>query len=166
MKILFLDLSTKSTGWCIGENGKLLQYGCITASGTNVIKRITKMTDDIEAIIQQQNPIDKIVVEEVRTDYKNVHTYKVLNWIQGIVLYRAFQQNAKIEYEFIQASSWRSQIGIHTGRGIKRDQLKEEDIKYVKHKYQIEANDDVCDAICLMDAYYASKNQVDGFDWA
>ena len=71
-----------------------------------------------------------------------------------------------VKYEFIQASSWRSSIGIHTGRGIKRDQLKQEDIKYVKNKYSIDANDDVCDAICLMDAYYTKVQMPDGFDWA
>jgi len=32
--------------------------------------------------------------------------------------------------------------------------LKKADIAYVKNKYNISANDDVCDAICLMDAYY------------
>ena len=165
MKILFLDLSTKSTGWCVGEDGKIIDYGCITAASTNVLKRIAAMTDDINKIVQQYN-IGKIVAEEVRTDYKNVHTYKVLNWIQGITLYRAFLTNPKIDYEFIQASSWRSQIGIHTGRGIKRDTLKQEDIKYVKNKYKIDANDDVCDAICLMDAYYSKNEAVEGIDWA
>lgn len=165
MKILFLDLSTKSTGYCVGENGKIIQYGCITAGSTDVLKRISSITDGIEKLVQEFK-IEKIVAEEVRTDYKNVQTYRVLNWIQGITLFRAFKQNPKIKYEFIQASSWRSSIGIHTGRGIKRDQLKQEDIKYVKNKYSIDANDDVCDAICLMDAYYTKVQVPDGFDWA
>lgn len=164
MKILFLDLSTKSSGWCVGENGKIIGYGCITASSTNVLKRIAAITDEIDKLVQQYK-IEKIVAEEVRTDYKNVHTYKVLNWIQGITLYRAYLINPKIDYEFIQASSWRSSIGIQTGRGIKRDTLKQEDIKYVKNKYSIDANDDVCDAICLMDAYYAKTEPVEGFSW-
>lgn len=165
MKILFLDLSTKSTGWCVGENSKLLDYGCITASSTNVLARIVSITEQINTIVQSQK-IEKIILEEVRIDYKNVHTYKVLNWIQGIVLYNAFKENKKIQYDFIQASSWRSKIGIHTGRGIKRETLKQEDIKYVRNKYQIEANDDICDAICLMDAYYSSTEPVAGISWS
>lgn len=165
MKILFLDLSTKSTGWCIGENGKIINYGCITSSSQNVLKRISVIADQLTEIVKQYS-IQKIVAEEVRTDYQNVHTYRVLNWIQGIVLYKAFQISPKLDYEFIQPSSWRSKIGIQTGRGIKRDRLKQEDIKYVSHKYNITANDDVCDAICLMDAYYVMNNPVDGFDWA
>ena len=165
MKILFLDLSTKSSGWCVAENQQIIDYGCISSSSGNVLKRITVITDGIKELVEKYS-VEKIVAEEVRTDYQNVHTYKVLNWIQGITLYRAFQLNSKIEYEFIQASSWRSQIGIHTGRGIKRETLKQEDIKYVKNKYHIEANDDVCDAICLMDAYYIQTNTVEGFDWS
>ena len=164
MKILFLDLSTKSTGYCIGENGKLIQYGCITAGSTDVLKRISSITDGLEKLVQDFK-IEKIVAEEVRTDYKNIQTYRVLNWIQGITLFRAFKQNPKIKYEFIQPSTWRSSIGIHTGRGIKRDILKQEDIKYVKNKYSIDANDDVCDAICLMDAYYTKTEPVEGFNW-
>lgn len=165
MKILFLDLSTKSTGWCIGENKKIIQYGCFSANSTNVLKRISSITDEIEQLIKQYN-IQKIILEEVRTDYKNVQTYRVLNWIQGITLFRAFKVNPKIQYDFIQASTWRSSIGIHTGRGIKRDTLKQEDIKYVKNKYKIDANDDICDAICLMDAYYARIEPTEGFDWS
>ena len=165
MKILFLDLSTKSSGWCIAENQKIIDYGCIVSAAGNVLKRITIITDEIQQLIDKYK-IEKIVAEEVRTDYQNVHTYKVLNWIQGVTLCKAFKLNPKVEYEFIQASSWRSSIGIHTGRGIKRDTLKQEDIKYVKNKYKIDANDDVCDAICLMDAYYIINAKVDGFDWS
>lgn len=165
MNILFLDLSTKSSGWCVAKEGELIDYGCITSSSQNVLKRITIIVNGIQKIVEKYN-IVKIVAEEVRTDYKNVHTYKVLNWIQGITLYKAFQFFPEIEYEFIQPSSWRSKIGIHTGRGIKREELKKADIEYVKNKYNINANDDVCDAICLKDAYYIKEKPVEGFDWS
>ena len=137
MKILFLDLSTKSTGWCVGENGKLIDYGCITSTSNNVLKRISLITDQITEIVQRYQPL-KIVAEEVRTDYQNVHTYRVLNWIQGITLCKAYAMNPKIDYEFVQPSTWRSKIGIRTGRGVKRDVLKQEDIKYVSKMYVIE----------------------------
>lgn len=165
MKILFLDLSTKSTGWCVAEDAQLIDYGCIESSASNPLKRIAIITDKIVELINKFD-IQKIVAEEVRTDYKNAHTYRLLNWIQGITLYRAFLINPKIEYDFIQASSWRSSIGIQVGPGIKRDALKKEDIKYVKTKYKIDANDDVCDAIGLMDAYYVKTQPFDGFDWS
>lgn len=37
-------------------------------------------------------------------------------------------------------------------KNIKREQLKQEAIDYVKEKYNIEVNDDIADAICIGDA--------------
>ena len=159
---LFLDLSTKSSGYAISDSqGKMINYGCIQSTSENVLKRISIMQDQIAKIIDDYN-IEKIIAEEVRTDYKNPHVYKILTWVQGAILLAAYRINPNIEYELIQPSSWRSKIGVQTGRGIKRDELKKADIKYVADKYGIKANDDVCDAICIMDAHFAVKD----FDWS
>jgi Holliday junction resolvasome RuvABC endonuclease subunit len=155
--VLALDASSKSTGWCVGCENKILDYGCIASSSTSNIKRIIIMRDGIIDILKKYN-IEEIVIEEVRTDYKNAHTYKVLTWLQGIIAVAAYEINPKINITYIQPSAWRSAIGIHTGRGIKRDELKQADIAYVKNKYNIVANDDVCDAICIFDA--ASANNI------
>ena len=45
MKILSLDLSTRSSGYAVGEDGSLEAHGCITASSRDVVKRIIKMRD-------------------------------------------------------------------------------------------------------------------------
>ena len=167
MKTLFLDLSTKSTGWAVGEDGKLIDYGCVTSSSQNIFKRISVMQKFINEQIEKYQ-IEKIVAEEVRPDVPNSHTFKVLTWLQGIIIYEAYLKNNRIDYEFIQANSWRSKIGIHTGPKIKREELKKADIDYVKNKYGISANDDVCDAICLLDSYYIkdSNTNSSGFDWS
>lgn len=151
--ILALDLSTKSSGWCVGEKGAMQDYGCIASFSDNPIVRIIKMRDDIENIIKKYN-VTEIVVEEVRTDYKNAHTYKMLTWLQAAIVILAYEINPKITIQYIQPSAWRSAIGIHTGRGVKRAELKTADINYVKQKYNISTeNDDICDAICIFDAY-------------
>lgn len=75
-------------------------------------------------------------------------------WVQGIILYSAFEIDPKIDYDFIMPSTWRSRLKIKTGRGVKRDSLKQADMNYVKNKYSIEVNDDVADAICIHDAWY------------
>lgn len=164
MKILFLDLSTRSTGWAVGEEGKLIDYGCIASSSSNIFKRISIIQRFINETIDQYD-IKMIVAEEVRPDVPNSHTFKVLTWLQGIILYEAYLKNDKIDYDFIQANSWRSKIGIHTGPRVKREELKQADIAYVKNKYGISANDDICDAICLMDAYYIKESAATEFSW-
>jgi Holliday junction resolvasome RuvABC endonuclease subunit len=157
-KLLALDLSSHSSGWCVGDGSKIIDYGCITSTSTSNLKRIIIMRDGIKEILNKYN-IKEIVIEEVRTDYKNAHTYKILTWLQGVIAVAAYEINPKIGITYIQPSSWRSKIGIHTGRGIKREELKKADIEYVKNKYGIEANDDICDAICIYDSTLISTEE-------
>lgn len=152
MKILSLDLSTHSSGYAIGQNGKLMEHGYITATSKDVIKRIIKMRDQLSKIIRD-NEIEKIVMEQVRPEY-NSHTNKVLMWLQAIIVVAAYQINSKIEYQFIGPSEWRAALKIKQGRGIKRENLKPQDIQYVKDKYHLTVNDDEADAICVFDAYW------------
>lgn len=157
--ILFLDLSSKSTGYAVADQqGNLLDYGCITASSSDVLERIEKISNELVKIFTVSQ-VQSVVAEEVRQDRTNNHTTKILTWMQGIVLEKFHSVNKKMQYEFIQPSSWRSKIGIKTGAGIKREQLKKEDINYVKQKYNLDVNDDVADAIGIMDAYFVSKKK-------
>ena len=156
MKILTLDLSTHSSGFCAGQDEKIQQHGYITASQKDVVKRIIKMRNQIGKIIQKHNPI-KIVMEQVRPQV-NSHTNKVLMWLQAAIVIAAYEINPKIECKFINASEWRAAIKIKQGRGIKRDEVKSRDIQYVQSKYNIKVNDDQADAICIFDAYWIKQN--------
>jgi Holliday junction resolvasome RuvABC endonuclease subunit len=161
--ILALDLSSKSSGICVADGNKIIHHECVTSASTSNIKRIIIMRNRISEIIKEYN-ITQIVIEEVRTDYKNIHTYKILTWLQGAIVIAAFEVNPKIEITYLQPSEWRAAIGIHTGRGIKREELKKADIKYVEEKYGITVNDDEADAICIYDAF-ASKNCSNELNW-
>ena len=146
MKILALDLSTKQSGYALGEDKNLIKHGYISASARDPIKRIIK-----------NEAIQKIVMEQVRPQF-NSHTNKILMWLQAAIVIKAYEINPKIQYDFIGASTWRSVLKIKQGRGIKREQLKPQDIQYVKNKYNITVNDDQADAICIFDAYMNNDN--------
>lgn len=156
MKILTLDLSTKSSGYCIGQDQIIQQHGCITANQKDVEKRIIKMRNQIKKIIEKYNP-KKIIMQEVRPEY-NSRTNKVLMWLQAAIVIASYEIDPKIQCQFVGASEWRAAIKIKQGRGIKRDQLKPRDIEYVKNKYNIIVNDDEADAICIFDAYCNKQN--------
>lgn len=96
-------------------------------------------------------------MEEVRPDY-NLHTGKVLMWLQAAIVIAAYEINPKIQCEFINASEWRAALKMKQGRGIKRETLKQKDIQYVQDKYNIKVNDDQADAICIFDAYIQKFN--------
>lgn len=169
--LLALDLSTHSTGYCVADStGKTIDYGCIQSSSNKIFQRIKVMVLGITQLIEEHQ-VTHLVIEEVIPDYSD-RTYKTLTWLQGIVLYCIYLKDPKIDYEAFGANSWRSKIGIHTGRGIKREDLKKADIDYVLKNYGIKANDDICDAICLKDAYFKSKQSTpdhdnsDFYDWS
>lgn len=99
MKLLSLDISTRSTGWAVFENKNLIDYGCITSASTDLIKRIHIITDGIKEILNKYT-IDKIVVEEVRPELgtQNIKTHRALMWIQGYIAIMA-HDNFKLEFE-------------------------------------------------------------------
>lgn len=159
MNILTLDLSTKSSGWAYGKNEQLKYHGCITVSSKAVEQRIIQMRKQIIGLICNYKP-DKIIMEEVRPQI-NSHTNKVLMWLQGVVVIAAYECYKKCEIQFVNATEWRAAVHIKQGRGIKRDEVKLNDIQYVKNKYNIEVNDDQADAICIFDSYWVKNdNQI------
>ena len=171
MNILFLDLSTKSTGYCIGnDQQQILKYGCITASSTNNLARIRKVQSEIIQLIKDYN-IEKIVAEDVHPEeYGYAATSRLLLWLQGAVMLGAHEINKNYtskSLELMQATEWRKKLGIKTGRGVRRESLKLADVKFIKDKYNIEANDDVCDALCLFTAYFVPdvREEDAGFNW-
>jgi Holliday junction resolvasome RuvABC endonuclease subunit len=152
--ILSIDASTKSTGWAIFETDdqNLVDYNCITATSTDLIKRIQKMVEGLEEIFEKYPSIEKIILEEVRPDVghtSNPKTFKALMYLQAAFMFLLHEQYPKVEVEFLYPSSWRAKCGIHTGRGIKRQTLKQADIDFVKQQYGINVNDDIADAVCI-----------------
>lgn len=158
MKLLSLDLSTKSTGYAVFEDDVLVDYGCIKASSTDVINRIQKITKEINNVLLKHSNIKKIVVEEVRPEngqkgVGNLRTHKVLMWLQAALEFLIHDNFASISIEYLYPSEWRKVCGIQTGRAIMREKLKQADINFVKKIYNIEVNDDIADAIGIGHAY-------------
>ena len=88
MNILAIDASTKSSGWAIFEDARLLGYGCIQSASADLIKRIYVMKDGIEKILNEYK-IDKIILEEVRPEQglQNLKTHKALLYLQAAIAF-------------------------------------------------------------------------------
>ena len=61
MILLSLDLSTKSTGSAIFDNNKLIHYECISASSTDVIKRIYKIKNKVSELLNEFSVEDEVL---------------------------------------------------------------------------------------------------------
>lgn len=152
MKVLALDLSSKSTGWSFFEGEKLITYGCITCANPDSLFRIKKMTEEIKKIHQNFKP-DSVICEDILPEdvHHNQNVFRTLQYLQAAVVLGLHDLGQKVE--FYVSSEWRKKCGIKTGRGIKRDSLKFADVKFVKDNYNIDVNDDIADAICIGWAY-------------
>lgn len=164
MKILALDLSTKSTGYAIYNDNKLIEYGCLTAGSADPINRIQKIIIDLDKVLSKHSDISKAYAEEVRpegTGYGvgNLHTHRLLMYTQAAVAFLLHNKYAGIELEFVYPSSWRSKCGIKNGRGVKRSTAKAADIQWVRDNFGLEVNDDIADAIGI------GYSQIQNFSW-
>lgn len=106
------------------------------------------MSKEIWSLLNAYNP-DVLYIEETYSA-KNAQTTKILTRLQGVVYAWCMIHNC--EFNTIRPTSWRSAIGMKQGRNVKRDQLKEQSVKYVLDKYGLEVGDDESDAICIGDA--------------
>ena len=162
MYLLALDCSTKSTGIAIFKDKELIGYHCITASSTDLYKRIHKMVDSILTIVESIG-IDQIVMEEVIPDHsKNTNTFKALMYLQGLLHIEMHDKFPRVQIELVYPSSWRSACGIEDGRSSKREQKKQKDIDFANQTYQLSlTNDDIADAICIGHAFLHPKKEKD-----
>lgn len=146
MYILALDLSTKSSGWSVFDDQKLIDYGCISAGSANLFHRIDVMTSELEKILQKYQ-FQHVYIEDVYPEdvHSNIQVYKALVYLQGFILH--LLDKYRLNHTFYTASEWRVKCGIKTGRGIKRETLKAKDIRFVQEQFGIKVNDDVADAI-------------------
>ena len=67
--------------------------------------------------------------------------------------------------EYLYPSEWRSVCGLKTGRGIKREELKKQDIEFAANKYNIQVNDDIADAIGIGYAWLKRTPEPPQIDW-
>ena len=106
--ILSLDLSTKSSGWAVFEDGELMDHGCITSASTDLIKRIHIMTDAIEQLLNKYE-IKTIIVEEVRPEggygVGNTQTHRALMWLQASIAFLVHDKFNKTTINYIYPSS-------------------------------------------------------------
>ena len=163
MKVLALDISTKSTGYAVFDDGELIQSGCATATSAHVLERIEKITKELEENIDI-NSIDKVIAEDPipASCGNNMAVFKALTYAQGSIAMMLYKYH-KLTMEFCTSSEWLSKCGIHTGRGVKRASLKQSDIDFVKTTYNKTVNDDEADAIGIGHAYCLGNQRKSAF---
>ena len=146
IKLISIDQSSVKTGYAIYEDNKLIKYDIIDLTKEKDLElRFRNMCSEIHKLIQDNSP-DYVVLEDVALQ-TNPSTLTTLARLQGAIIQSLLIY--KIPYSIYKPSSWRKVLCFSQGRGIARKELKKQAIKYVKDKFDIDAKEDICEAICI-----------------
>lgn len=151
-RLISIDSSSTKTGWAIFDNGEYIKSGVINLDTTEYKKlykgksdeRIQDMCLAIINLLKENNP-DIVVIEKLNVG-RNMVAVRALSKVIGAVY--CYSILNECFYFEIQATQWRSQLGMQGGAKRKRDEYKELSIKYIKDHFGIDVTDDESDSIC------------------
>lgn len=145
MRIVSLDQSTRCTGYAVFEDGKYIESGVIdmNKSKLETDKRSFEMAKEIWKIIKKYNP-QEIVIENVQQQ-SSPSTVIILARLAGMIIGYAEAHN--IHVHILLPSQWRKALGYSQGAKVKRQELKQQSIDYVKKNLGLDLSEDECEAI-------------------
>lgn len=152
-----IDSSTKKTGVTVWRNARyeetyLIDYDESSYDKEDPIKPLCKTMDtrfplmckDLIALLNKYQP-DIIYIEE-NVVTRNMDTCRFLFRLQGVIYGWAVQHNC--EFNTVRPTEWRKACNFKQGSKIKREELKQQAIQYVKNLLGITVTDDEAESIC------------------
>jgi Holliday junction resolvasome RuvABC endonuclease subunit len=146
-KVLAFDQSTRCSGYAMFEDGEYIESGIIDMSKSKLEtdKRSFEMAKALWKIINKYKP-EILVIEDVQQQ-SNAKTMIVLARLAGMII--GYAEAHKVQVHIITPSQWRSMLKFKLGAGVKRQELKQQSIDYVKETYGINVSEDEAEAIAL-----------------
>lgn len=140
MKILSLDLSTKSSGYAVFEDEVLVDYGVIKSTDKELLVRGNYMAEFVRLLCEKYGKFDLVGIEELKI-LSNQATLVKLAQVQGMVLRELKDQEVK----FVFPTVWRKEFKLND----KRAEAKAKAIELCTELgYEVECDDDA-EAILL-----------------
>lgn len=145
MVVLVCDQSTRVSGYAVFENGQYIDSGLIDMSKSKLDtnERSFEMAKAIWRVIKQYKP-QHLVLEETQQQ-SNVKTVIILSRLQGMII--GYAEAHKVSTHILQPTRWRSALQFAQGPKVKRAELKQQSIDYVKEHFGIDRTEDECEAI-------------------
>lgn len=146
MIILALDQSSRTSGYAIFEDYKLITYGKFTFEDSDIGIRLNKIRDTVDNLIDNYS-VDYVIFEDIQLQNNvgnNVATFKVLAEVFGVI-YELLTER-QIPNESVLSTVWKSTLHI---KGKTRPEQKKAAQDYVMNTFSIKPTQDECDAICI-----------------
>lgn len=157
--VIGLDCSTRSTGYGVFKDDKLIDYGIIKTDLSDWRERLYIQSQLLGELFDKYKPVE-VFVEDVPLSPKGgIKTAVMLGAVQGMVY--GVGASRQIKMKFILPSVWRSPLGLFDGtkEGKKRDLLKQKSVEKANELFGLDLIykspsskqncDDISDAILL-----------------
>lgn len=146
-KVLVCDQSTMCTGysWFISE--QYIESGIIDMSKSKLETnaRSFEMAKEIWKIIKHYNP-GYLILEDVQQQ-SNPKTMLTLARLQGMII--GYAEAHKVKVYIVAPSQWRAQLKYAQGPKVKRAELKQQSLDYVKEHLNLTLPEDQAEACCI-----------------
>lgn len=151
--ILALDQASRTSGYAVFQEDKLIASGTFTYEDDDFSLRLVKIRNKVIALIEQYN-INKILLEDIQLQGQtnNVETYRKLAEVRGVLSELACEMN--IPHEIIHSQTWKSTLNI---KGRDRATQKRNAQAFVINTYSKKVTQDESDAICIGTHYIVSN---------
>lgn len=145
IKVLSFDQSTRVSGWAYFEDGQYIESGVVDMSKSKLEtdRRSFEMAKELWKIIKKYKP-DHLIIEDTQQQ-NNVKTVIILARLQGIVIGYAEAHGVKVH--ILLPSQWRAALSYTQGPKVKRQELKQQSLDYVKNNFGLELPEDECEAL-------------------
>ena len=163
MKVMSFDQSTRVSGWSLFIDGEYACSGVIDMEKSKLptSERSFEMAKRLWTILREYKP-DHLIIEDTQQQ-SNVKTVIILARLQGMIIGYAEAHNIKVH--ILLPSQWRAALNYKQGPKVKRAELKQQSIDYVKEKCGVTLPEDECEAIALGTAAHTIFNFIEDDLW-
>ena len=156
MRIISFDQSTRCSGYAIFDNGEYVCSGVIdmNKSKLDTSERSFAMARRLWTILKEYKP-DHLILEDVQQQ-SSVKTVIILSRLAGMII--GYAEAHKVKVHILLPSQWRAELKYKQGPKVKRAELKQQSIDFVKEKYEVTLPEDEAEAIALGTAAHTIFN--------
>lgn len=147
MRIISFDQASITAGWSLFDENGYIDSGIIKKDKNIPInQRVPQMAEAICAKIKESK-VDVVCIEGIQTQ-SNQRTVIDLARLQGGIM--MYCEVKHIPIHILPPSEWRKVLEFRQGSKVKREELKEQSINYVKrHLGFDDFSEDRCEACCI-----------------
>lgn len=145
-RVLSFDQSTRLSGYAYFEHGQYIESGVVDMSKSQLEtdKRSFEMAKELWKVIKKYKP-EYLILENVQQQ-SSVSTVIILARLAGMIIGYAEAHN--VQTHILLPSQWRKALNYSQGAKVKRQELKQQSIDYVKQNFGLDLPEDECEAIC------------------